>query len=176
MEEERFGFSRMKPIMLITCIPVLYLWITRESNHFVWLFNPLFWIGVVYLWKYIRITFFIIIRKPAVILTNDSITITDEDYSIKWTDVMDVYMAHGGRGRPEESTSASPATYYIIITVREPEKYLRAIRNPFTRWYRWVTRNWRETGAFEVDLSLVRGDEDEIFHRVLRYYQNNRGF
>ena len=109
--------------------------------------------------------------RPAVVLTDKYIKITYSGYTIYWTDVKDVFMADSG-----ESATTGPQNYYVTISVREPEKYLTAIKNPFTRYYLWITRNWRETGAFEVDLSLVRGNEDEIFHTILKYYQNNRGF
>ncbi|HZX57349.1 MAG TPA: hypothetical protein VFE54_01440 [Mucilaginibacter sp.] len=109
--------------------------------------------------------------RPAVVLTDESITITEQNYTIYWKDVKDVFMADSG-----EAAVRSPQSYYVVISVREPEKYLRAIRNPLLRYYRWITRNWRATGAFEVDLSSVRGDKDEIFHTILKYYQNNRVF
>jgi len=128
----------------------------------------LFFLGFVI--KNLRIGYFTLIHKPAVILTDESITITAKNDTIKWTDVKDVYMTAGSTG-----VINAIKFYYITIRVREPEKYLKDISNPLIRKYRWLTRNWRPS-PFEINLFLVRGDEDEIYHTVLRYYQNNRGF
>jgi len=115
-------------------------------------------------WRQLRITFLMLIRKPALILTDKGVTITERNYTIYWEDIMDVYKAFG-RGSPRN---------YVIIRVREPEKYIRAIKNPFTRYWRWYTRNLFNLSPFEVNLFLVRGDDDEIYHTVLKYYQHNR--
>ena len=64
---------------------------------------------------------------------------------------------------------------FVTIKVREPEVQLKMVKNPLIRNYRWLTRNWRQS-PFDVSLFLVRGDDDEIYHTILRYYQNNRGF
>lgn len=108
--------------------------------------------------------------RPAVVLTDDAITITERNYTIYWKDVIDVYMADSG-----EPAVRAPRINYIIIRVREPDKYIKAIKNPFTRYYRWYTRNW-SLSPFQVNLFFVRGDDDEIYHLVLKYFQNNRGF
>ena len=175
IEKETFAFSPMKPILLVIAGPAVYVVFSRYISSYIqyndWV-NIMVLLGLVlYLLGPLRITVLMLMMRPAVVLTDKYIKITDTGYTIYWTDVKDVYMADSG-----EAAVRSPQNYYVVISVREPEKYLKAIKNPVTRWYRWITRNWRETGAFEVDLSLVRGDEDEIYHRVLRYYQNNRGF
>ena len=110
-----------------------------------------------------------LLQKPAIILTNESITITERRYTIKWTDMKNVYLVRTPSMR-------EPRIYYVILRVREPEKYIRSIKNPFTRYYRWYTRNLWNQSPFEVNLFLVRGDDDEIFRTILKYYQNNRGF
>jgi len=78
-------------------------------------------------------------------------------------------------GSPSGGTTA-PKNRYIIISVREPEKYLKAVKNPLIRYYRWYTRNFWSYSPFEVNLFLVKGDDDEIYQLVLKYYQNFRGF
>jgi len=177
MEEEKFWFSPLKPILLVVFIPAVFMWFTTTFSVLAFIYNPLIqiitYILLYFLWRYIRITFLMLASRPAVVLTEESITITEAGYTINWKDVNNVFFASGGG---LNMPFMPLKTYYITIRVREPEKYFAQIKNPFTRAFRYVTRNWRETGAFEVDLSLVRGDEDEIFHTVLRYYQNNRGF
>jgi len=173
--EERFEFSPMKPILLVIAAPAFYVvfvrYISSSIQYHEWL-NLIFLGGMLlFLWGPLRVTVLMLMLRPAVKLTDKYISITDTGYLIYWTDVKDVFMADSG-----ETAVRGPQRYYVVISVRDPEKYLKAIKNPLTRYYRWVTRNWRETGAFEVDLSLVRGDEDEIFHTILKYYQNNRGF
>jgi hypothetical protein len=135
-------------------------------------YNPILFIVVMlfsaHVIKNLRIGYFTLIHKPAVILTDESITITAKNDTIKWTDVKDVYMTYRSIG-----VLNSMRFQYITIRVREPEKYLKAIKNPIIRGSRWLTRNWRPS-PFEVNLFLVRGDEDENYRLVLKYYQNNR--
>jgi hypothetical protein len=174
MEEEEFQFSPLKPILLVVAAPLIYVYILRGLNLFVRnfsLYGLIVTVGLVsYTWKYLRITFLMLTLRPAVILTDESITITSANYIISWKDVQDVYLASSGG-----DSARSIKSYYIVVSVREPEKYFKQIKNPFTRYYRRWTRNWRPS-PFEVDLSLIRGNEDEIYHPILRYYQNNRGF
>src|ERR1700744_4126695 len=175
---ERFEFSPLKPILLVVFVPAIYFWFTRSLSLLAFIYNPyaqiITLILLYFLWKYLRITFYMLSLKPAVLLTDESIAITESGYTIDWKDVKDVYMSSNGVGAGMPFNPLR--SYYITIRVREPEKYFAQIKNPFTRWFRHLTRNWRETGAFEVDLSLVRGDEDELYHTVLKYYQHNRGF
>ena len=174
--DERFEFSRLKPILLVVFVPTIYFWFTRTLSFWAFVTNPIAqiitYILIYFLWKYVRVTFLMIRLKPVVILTNESIIITEAGYTIDWKDVKDVFMSSsGGSG-----TRYALRSYYVTIRVRDAEKYFAQIKNPFKQAFRYVTRNWRETGAFEVDLSLVRGDKDEIFRTILKYYQNNRGF
>lgn len=120
--------------------------------------------------KNLRIGLFTLRGKPAIILTNEGIVITAKNDTIKWTDVGNVYMTSSSIG-----VINLVKFRFITIKVREPENYLKMIKNPFIRNYRWLTRNWR-TSSFEVSLFLVRGDDDEIFSAIFKYYKNNRGF
>ena len=177
MEEERFEFSPLKPMLLVVFVPAIYFWFTRRLSFSAWIFNPVVpiitFILIYFLWKYLRITYLMLKLKPAVVLTDESITITAAGYIINWKDITELYLsASGGAGTPFMPLKS----YYVTIKVRDPEKYLDQAKNPFTKAFRYVTRNWRETGAFEVDLSLVRGDNDEIYNTVVRYYRKNRGF
>ncbi|MBS1525371.1 MAG: hypothetical protein JST19_06970 [Bacteroidetes bacterium] len=177
IEKETFDFSPLKPILLLVFVPAIYFWFTRNLSFLGFIYNPyvqlVTYVLIYFLWKYLHVTYLMLTLKPAVVLTNESIAIAQAGYTIEWKDVKDVFLSSsGGANMPFMRLK----NYYITIRVREPEKYFAQIKNPFTRAFRYLTRNWRETGAFEVDLSLVRGDEDEIYHRVLRYYQNNRGF
>lgn len=174
MEQEKFQFSPLKPILLIMVLSGIYFFFSDQTNIFVLTHSLLAVIlalpFVVIFWKYLRITFLMLTLRPAIILTDEAIIITERSYTIYWKDVMDVYMAFNGG-----QAMKSPRTYYIIIRVRDPEKYIKAIKNPFNRYFRWYTRNW-SLSPFDINLSFVRGDEDEILHTVLKYYQNNRGF
>jgi hypothetical protein len=176
--DERFEFSPLKPILLLVFVPTIYFWFTRTLSFWGFVTNPyvqiITYILIYFLWKYMRITYLMLRLKPAIVLSNESIVITDAGYTIDWKDVKDVFMSSngGGAGMPFNPLRS----FYVTIRVRDAEKYFSQVKNPFTRAFRYVTRNWRETGAFEVDLSLVRGDEDEIYHTILKYYQNNRGF
>jgi len=177
MEEERFEVSPLKPSLALLYIPIYVFFLYRSDDS---LFHPslgmvlIIVISPIFIWKYLRLGGLALRRKPAVLLTDESVYIADSGYTIKWTDVSDVYLASDA---PSDGvgTSALKMEYYIIIRVREPEKYLDTIKNPFLRIYRKLTKNLGPS-PFEINLSWVRGDEDELFHIVLRYYQNNRGF
>jgi hypothetical protein len=175
LESETFSFSAFKPILLLTCIPAIYLWLTRNITLLALVYSPLAqimtFVIIFYLWKYLRVTFLMLTLRPAVVLTAEAVVITESGYTIYWKDVMDVYSSSGGG-----VGMIGLRNHYVTIRVREPDKYFSQITNPFTRFFSYATRNWRETGAFEVDLSLVKGDPDEIYHTILKYYQNNRGF
>jgi hypothetical protein len=106
-----------------------------------------------------------------VVLTSESITITERGYTIYWEDIMDVYMASDGSPQGGITT---PKYRYVIIRVREPEKYIDAIKNPFTRYYRWHTRGLWNESPFEVSLFLLKGDDYDNYHLILKYYQHNR--
>jgi hypothetical protein len=174
MEKEEFGFSVLQPSLLLIASPAAYYIYTSESY---WFFLTHTWLGLflllvmsLILWKNLRITFLMLLRKPALVLTSESIKITESNYIIAWEDVLDVYLAGSGSSTRFGGDSGSSRTYYIILKVKDPEKYVKTIKNPFTRYYRWYTRNWR-VSLFEVNLFLVKGDSDEIYKEVLKYYQ-----
>ena len=172
MEQERFEFSPLKPILLLIIFPGIYFFFSDKANVFIlthsWLALLLFSPFAIFLWRYLRITFLMLLLKPAVILTDEKIVITYMGDMIDWKDVSDVYLA-------ATRFDTSPNSYAIIIRVRDPGKYIKQIKNPITRYFRWYTRDLKNS-PFGIDLSMVRGDEDEIYRTVLRYYQNNRGF
>jgi hypothetical protein len=172
MEDERFEFSPLRPILLLLYVPCYLLYLSEFVDA---ISNPLAWIflipgifATVAIFKSLRLTGLMLLIRPAVILTEESIYVAEKNDTIKWTDVMDVYMA-SNRGW------TGFATYYIIIRVREEDKYLNRVKNPLLRTYRKWTRNWGPS-PFDINLGWVRGDEDELLHIVLRYFQNNRGF
>jgi hypothetical protein len=122
---------------------------------------------MIYLAKNLRITYLMLRRLPSIILTDEKITVAQKKYSIYWKDVTSIQMAisDGMNFRPK----------YIIINVRDNWKYIKEIKNPIIKYYRWYTRNWSYS-PFDINLFFVKGDNDEIYHTVLKYYQNNRGF
>jgi hypothetical protein len=169
MEPEEFAFSPLQPILFIIASPAYYYmffsgkydWFyILTHSWFVWVFGLPF---ILFTWRHLRTTLLALLGKRAVILTDKSITITERNYTIYWEDVMDIYKAF----------NRSSNHNYVIIRVREPEKYIKAIKNPFTRYLRWYTRKW-SLSPFEVNLFLVRGDDEKIYHTILKYYQHNR--
>ncbi|MGZ3750201.1 MAG: STM3941 family protein [Mucilaginibacter sp.] len=172
MEQERFEFSPLKPILLLLIIPGIGLFLSDKYHLFILTHSVVAMIlslpFFITLWRYLSITFLMLLLKPAILLTDEKVVITYMGDAIDWKDVMDVYLA-------STRFTKSPNTYSIVIRVRNPEKYIKSIKNPITRYFRWYTRNLSDS-PFTIDLSIVRGDEDEIYHTVLRYFQNNRGF
>lgn len=180
MEKEELQFSPSRPILFVISSPAIYYIFSSILSHIstVTLIGNIFEIVfaiilLIIVWRELRITYLMLLQKPAIVLTNESITIVERRYTIKWTDMKDVYLANDGS--PGGGTVA-PKNRYVILRVREPEKYILSLKNPFTRYYRWCTRGFWSLSPFEVSLFLVRGDDDEIYHTILKYYQNNRGF
>jgi len=176
MQKEEFSFSPLQPILFVIGVPAIMYFF---SDHINWFSITHSWLTLLiiplllFTWRQLRITILMLMNRPAVVLTDDAITITERGYTIKWRDIKDVSIASDGS--PSGGITA-PKNRYVILRVREPEKYIKSIKNPFTRYYRWYTRTLWSLSPFEVSLFLVRGDDDEIYHTILRYYQNNRGF
>lgn len=174
MEKEEFKFSLLQPVLSVMFLISAFYFFSNEYDLYIITHNPLAFIIILlcltYMIKNLRIGLFTLMGKPAVILTNESITVTAKNDTIKWTDVGNVYMTSSSVGMIN-----LVEFHFVTIKVREPESQLKMIKNPFIRNYRWLTRNWRQS-PFEVSLFFVRGDDDEIYHTILRYYQNNRGF
>jgi hypothetical protein len=180
MEKEEFQFSPLRPILLVISSPAVYYFFSTVLNRIssFTLIGNIFEIAfaiplLIIVWRELRITFLMLLQKPAIVLTDESITIVERRYTIKWTDMKDVYMANDGSSG---GGITAPKNRYVILRVREPEKYIMSLKNPFTRYYRWCTRGFWSLSPFEVSLFLIKGDDDEIYHTILKYYQNNRGF
>ena len=178
MEKKEFGFSALQPVFFIVWWPGIYFWFTRSISIYAlthsWLAIFITIVLIVLTWKNLRITLLMLRNVPAVILTDKSVTITQKNDTIYWEDVKDVYMTNSGTGGGTGGRGLGGIRIrYVTIMVREPEKYIMAIKNPFVRYYRWYTRNWKYS-PFEINLFLVKGDDDEIYQEVLKYYQHNR--
>ena len=174
MEKEEFKFSLVQPVLSVCFLIAATYYFSDPYNLYMITHNPLMLIIILlclaYMIKNLRIGLLTVMSKPAIILTDESITITANNDTIKWLDVGNVYMTSTSAG------TINPVKFrFVTIKVREPEAQLKMVKNPLIRNYRWLTRNWRQS-PFEVSLFLVRGDDDEIYHTILRYYQNNRGF
>jgi hypothetical protein len=187
MEKEEYQFSPLWPItlLLLTAIVgyIAFGFLMVAVPAFGYITPALFFrclpgiifsfVALIFIIKNQRITYLMLTRIPAIILTDKEITIAQMNSSLPWKDVIDVFMA--STARKDSVVSKAYEIRYIIIKVRDPDKHIKKIKNPIIRYYRWYTRSWIPS-PFEINLSLVKGDEDEIYHTVLRYYQNNRGF
>ena len=177
MEKEEFGFSVLQPSLFVIGSPAIYYIFIQNDNWLIilhhWLLIIITIPALLFIWRQLRITVLMLLCRPALILTEKAVTITERNYTIRWTDMMDVYIA----SNISSSTGAvTPQKSYVVLRVRNADDYIKAIKNPFTRYYRWYTRRLWNESPFEINLFLVKGDDDEIYHQVLRYYQNNRGF
>jgi hypothetical protein len=174
MEKEEFKFSLLQPALSVMFLIAAGYFFSDKYNLYLITHNPLVFIIIllcfIYMIKNLRIGLFTLMGKPAIVLTNESIVITAKNDTIKWTDVGNVYMTYSSIG-----VINLVKFRFVTIKVREPENYLKMVKNPFIRKYRWLTRNWR-TSSFEVSLFLIKGDDDEIYNTILKYYKNNRGF
>lgn len=171
---EEFKFSLLQPVLSVCFLIAASYYFSDPYNLFILTHNPILLIIILlcllYVAKNLRIGWLTLMGRPSVILTNESITITAKNDTIKWVDVIDVYMTSSSVG-----VVNLVKFRFVTIKIREPETQLKMVKNPLIRNYRWLTRNWRQS-PFDVNLFLVKGDDDEIYNTILRYYQNNRGF
>ena len=115
---EELEFCPLQPILfVIGSRAIYYVFLSNQNWHYwtnSWFLMALAVPVTTLIWKQLRITLLMLWQRPAVILTETSITITESGYSICWTDIEDIY--EGGVGG-----SSSPRTYFIIIKVRMPK-------------------------------------------------------
>jgi hypothetical protein len=171
MTKEEVEFSPVQPILFLVWGPAIYYfltipidWVSLTRN---WFDLFLIIVFVSFVWRNVRITILMLRRVPAIVLTDETITVAQKNYTLYWKDIKSVFLATSG------------LSYYrrrhIMLRVRDPEKCIKEIKNPIMRNFRWYTRNWSYS-PFDINLFLVKGDDDEIYRLVLKYYQNNRGF
>jgi hypothetical protein len=177
LDRTTLHFSPLIQLTFLGFLSLFYFFVKGKVDAFI-VEDPLYFFLslsalVLICWTYIRAFGFALIRRPAIILTNDSLTNTIDGYTVKRTDVRNVYMTSEDVGGYKDLIPLKG--YSITIKVEDNDKYFAQIKNPFSRWFRHAVRNW-PTDTLEIDLGLVRGDEDDILHTILRYYQNNRGF
>jgi hypothetical protein len=172
--KEEFKFSPLQPVLSVCFLIAAVYYFSDPYNLYMLTHNPIVLIIILlcllYVAKNLRIGWLTLMGRPAVVLTNESITITAKNDTIKWVDVIDVYMTSSSVG-----VVNLVRFRFVTIKLREPEAQLKMVKNSFIRNYRWLTRNWRQS-PFDVNLFLVKGDDDENYNTILRYYQNNRGF
>jgi hypothetical protein len=149
------------PFLFWIIIPYLFGAVKANSFKDVLYFGVLFTITIAYT---IGLLYMLFIAS-AIILTEEQICIGESGYNIDWKDISHITKSY------DDSMYGSNA--YIEIYVRDPEKYIGSIRNPILRIFRWLTPNLNNS-PFYISLSGVRGDDDEIYHEVLKWYRNFR--
>ncbi|MBV8389083.1 MAG: hypothetical protein JO080_04715 [Mucilaginibacter sp.] len=124
MEREELPFI---PLQLTYCFFYLlaaYYLFSSDDYLFIIIHNPIaliFAVGFsIYMARSLRIGYFILIQRLAVVLTNESVVITASSDIIRWLDVADVYMTHKGY-----KDVGSIRAYYVTIKLRDPEAYLK---------------------------------------------------
>jgi hypothetical protein len=163
---EVIKFSKYQAIVSVLLIFALYESIVNlikqgMLNHdYRWFI--VFGIVIAYLfWNVIRITIYMIIGVPAVIITKRDITLTQKGYVIEWDDITNMdYVVTGSKSR----------SYTLVIDVKDPWKYISTIKNPLMRNYCWYAKDYYYK-PFTIDLGNVEGDNSEIFDTVERYYR-----
>jgi|GEM_PF-2620914 hypothetical protein len=105
--------------------------------------------------------FMFITSKPAVVLTAERLILNNKGYKIDWFDIRTFKITQSAqRG----------GNHHISFKIDDAWKYIGPIRNPFTRYYRWLTRNLGD-GPFVLDLSVLNDDEDEVLADVRAFYK-----
>jgi hypothetical protein len=175
VEQERFEVSPLRPSWVVLMV---FLYISFISDYGDALGNPGGWkvmliiiFSPIIISKPLRLFVRLITFRPAVLLTEDFIYIAENRDEILWADITDVYLASNVTSYNPEFTDRS--AFYIIIKVKDQEKYFMRIKNPILRQYRrWTSK--LSPSPFEIKLSWVRGDEDELYQIVRSYFRNTR--
>jgi hypothetical protein len=97
-------------------------------------------------------------------LSKHGITTAQNRYTIAWKDIEEMNLVvTGGRGH-----SCS-----LVIDVKDPWKYISQIKNPILRNYRWFAKDYGYK-PFSISLSVVEGNEDDVFNAVEDCFHQNR--
>lgn len=184
MNPKRFEFDTLKPVLLFIALGLIFYFFYADITQFIARYSiAALVLGIaliLFVWKYARVIKLSLSHRPAIVLTDDGIEIGQTNMLIYWEDVANVYINGGGSGKFDRSDWFSRPfylvpwkTYHLIVKVKQAEKYIEKIDNPAVRRYRWWVRNL-DPGTFEADLTLVKGDQDQILEAVLASYQKNR--
>jgi hypothetical protein len=99
MERIEFRFSLLQPTLSLCFLIAAAKYFSDSYNLSMIAHNPIGLIFVLlYIIKNLRIGLFTLMGKPGVILTDESITITANNDTIKWLDVGNVYMTSNSLG------------------------------------------------------------------------------
>src|ERR1700757_4846837 len=103
IERETLAFSPLWQLTFMVPVLIAYLCLRDKVDLYI-IEHPFFSLldlslVILYFWRFLKAFYLMLTFHPAVILTNESITITIEGYEIKWTDVRNVYMEDSGPGR-----------------------------------------------------------------------------
>ena len=96
MEKEEFKFSLVQPVLSVCFLIAAIYYFSDPYNLYMITRNPLMLIIILlclaHMVKNLRIDLLTLRGKSAIILTEESITITANNDTIKWLDVGNVYM------------------------------------------------------------------------------------
>ena len=96
MEKEEFKFSLIQPVLSVCFLIAAVYYFSDSYNLYMVTHNPFMLIVILlclaYMVKNLRIGLLTLMGRPAIILTDESITITANNDTIKWLDVGHVYM------------------------------------------------------------------------------------
>jgi len=161
-------FSKVQALVSIALLLVLYEPVMRMVRqgiqfHELWPFMVSFIVIAYVFWTAVRISILMIEGVPAIILTNETITITQKGYTLEWKDIVEMNLVTGGgKGR----------SYDLVIEVKEPWKYIAQIKNPLVRNYCWFTKDFFK--PFCINLSIIEGDSHEIYDVVETCYHQHK--
>ena len=101
----------------------------QRADWFLWFLLAGF-VAWILVWNFIRPGIYMIVGKPAIVLSTDWIQCNMNGYFIEWADISKMEL--------EITTSRSGSNGTIKITVKDPWKYIGGICNPIICNYRWA--------------------------------------
>jgi len=156
-------FNSLWPVIIVITVFGELTNLIRQGvlNHDYRWFILYFIVALYIFWRFVRITIYMIIGIPSVIITSKDITISEKGYSIGWNDIegMDLSISTG------RSTS-----YTLVIQLKDPWKYISQKWNPIIRYYCWFAKDYFYK-PFTVDLNNVEGDSQDVFLMIEGYYR-----
>ncbi len=156
-------FNSLLPVIVVIAVFGELTNLIRQGvlNHDYRWFILYFIVALYIFWRFVRITIYMIIGIPSVIITSKDITISEKGYSIDWNDIegMDLNISTG------RSTS-----YTLVIQLKDPWKYISQKWNPIIRYYCWFAKDYFYK-PFTVNLNNVEGDSQDVFLMIEGYYR-----
>jgi len=166
---DEIKYSKFQALWIIILIAALFTPLTNLvkqgmlNRDYRWFL--LFFFATSYvIWNFVRPTVFLLFGIPAVVITRSYIALSELGYDIDWKDIEEINL---------DVTTGRSTSYTLVISVKDPWKYISTIRNPVMRYYRWYAKDYFYK-PFAVSLNNLEGDSQGIYDKVENHFHQYR--